>query len=215
MDGVFSRRRIFLGFRQPRWRQRALRQAVRQPEGSGGCNAAMVEEEEKQGDDDRPLGPLRFFCRCRRRERAGFSGGFQEVGGGSAGCGRKLVRNFRKSTCQEAKIPPIGGERLDGVRIVRQFSDLRCSGSSAARGPVGLLEAKHDAYRPPRRRREVGAAATPSDGADTSARRATLEDEVAILTARLDDLLAAIDDKRDSHQHRLLRAVASLVTHRR
>jgi|GEM_PF-3142656 len=54
-----------------------------------------------------------------------------------------------------------------------------------------------------------------SDGADTSARLAKLEDEVAILTARLDNLLAIIDHKLADHQDRLLRAVASLVAQRR
>lgn len=70
-------------------------------------------------------------------------------------------------------------------------------------------------YRPPRRRPEVGATATASDGADTPARLATLEDEVAILTARLDDLLATIDQKLDSQQDQLLRALASLLAQRR
>jgi len=70
-------------------------------------------------------------------------------------------------------------------------------------------------YRPPRRRPEVGATATASDGADTPARLATLEDEVAILTARLDDLLAFVDHKLEGHQDCLLRAVATLVERQR
>jgi hypothetical protein len=47
---------------------------------------------------------------------------------------------------------------------------------------------------------------------DMPIRLAALEDEVATLTARVDDLLALIDAKLDS---RLLRAVASLVEQRR
>ena len=56
---------------------------------------------------------------------------------------------------------------------------------------------------------------TASDDADTSARFATLEDEVAILTARFDDLLAIIDHKLADHQDRLLRAVAAFVAQHR
>ncbi len=51
--------------------------------------------------------------------------------------------------------------------------------------------------------------------APTSARLATLEDELAILTARVENLLAVIDQKLDSQQDQLLRAVATLVEQRR
>ncbi len=114
-----------------------------------------------------------------------------------------------------------------------------------AMGPTGQSAYSRHGPPPPRRRREEGdtaraeadrpvnprlahllppaeapatdarpSGATKGD-AETAARLATLEDEVAILTARLDDLLAIIDHKLDGHQDRLLRAVASLVEQRR
>ena len=50
---------------------------------------------------------------------------------------------------------------------------------------------------------------------DTATRLATLQHEVATLTARLDGLQAALDDKFASHQDRLLRAVATLLEQQR
>ena len=52
-------------------------------------------------------------------------------------------------------------------------------------------------------------------GTDMPARLAALEDEGAILTARLADLLALIDDMREGHRDRLLRTAASPVAQRR
>jgi hypothetical protein len=58
----------------------------------------------------------------------------------------------------------------------------------------------------------AGNGATPDDG---NARLKALEEKVAILTHRFDELQAAIDQKLKSHQDQLLRAVASLVARRR
>jgi hypothetical protein len=46
---------------------------------------------------------------------------------------------------------------------------------------------------------------------DTGARLAALEDEVAILEARLIGLEALLDHKQAVHQDRLLEAVATLI----
>ena len=56
---------------------------------------------------------------------------------------------------------------------------------------------------------------TACDDAEKAARLATLENEVASLTARLDDLLVVVDHNLEGHRDRLLRAVASLLEQRR
>lgn len=60
---------------------------------------------------------------------------------------------------------------------------------------------------------EVAAAPT-GNGTDSVTRLAILEDQVVALTAQVEALRTTIDDKFASHQHRLLRAVATVLDER-